>query len=92
QGWGASVNLMLFDTRRFGGEQAFLQETTFLADACRRNPPRPGVDAVRMPGDRGLQNRIEQLENGVALHPTIAPALAPCATSYGLVFPEPIKT
>ena len=38
---------------------------------------RPGFDRVRLPGERGLQHRAEQLDRGVTLHPGIMPGLAP---------------
>jgi hypothetical protein len=40
-----------------------------------------------MPGDRGLSRKREQLRDGVALHPTIAPALEACAQRYDMRFP-----
>jgi len=42
---------------------------------------------VRMPGDRGMQRRAEQLAQGVALHPTIAPMLREAGAAYDLEFP-----
>jgi LDH2 family malate/lactate/ureidoglycolate dehydrogenase len=59
----------------------------WIGDACRENPPRPGFSNVRMPGDRGLSLKRDQLRDGVALHPTIAPALEACAERYDLRFP-----
>jgi hypothetical protein len=40
-----------------------------------------------MPGDRGLSLKREQLRDGVALYPGIAPALEACAERYELRFP-----
>lgn len=88
EGWGANVFLSLYDPEAFGGGDAFRRQMDWVAEACRSNPPRPGAAQVRMPGDRGLALREEQLRQGIALHPAIAPALSECARRYGLEFPD----
>ncbi|GAB2897547.1 Ldh family oxidoreductase [Paralcaligenes sp. KSB-10] len=90
EGWGATVFLTLYDPEAFGGAADFARQTDWLGEACRNNPPRPGVDAVRMPGDRGIARKAEQTRAGIALHPGIPPALAECAKPYGLEFPAPL--
>lgn len=89
-GWGATVFMSLYDPAAFGGEAAFRRQMDHIADACRSNLPRPGVEQVRMPGDRGMARRAQQLEQGVALHPTIAPMLRDTAQRYDLMFPAPL--
>jgi len=86
-GWGATVFLSLYDPAAFGGPAAFSRQMDWIGDACRENPPRPGFSNVRMPGDRGLSLKREQLRDGVALYPGIAPALEACAERYELRFP-----
>ncbi|WP_343724677.1 Ldh family oxidoreductase [Herbaspirillum huttiense] len=86
-GWGATVFMSLYDPSAFGGEQDFKRQMDHIAQACRSNPPRPGVGQVRMPGDRGMQRRAEQLAQGVTLHPTIAPMLREAGAAYDLEFP-----
>ncbi|MCW5260468.1 Ldh family oxidoreductase [Verminephrobacter eiseniae] len=86
-GWGATVFMSLYDPAAFGGQAAFRRQMDHIAEACRSNPPRPGVGQVRMPGDRGMARRAQQLAQGVALHPTIAPMLREAAGQYGLAFP-----
>jgi len=73
------------------GTTDFLRQADWLGDACRSNPPRPGYDAVRMPGDRALSRRKEQLCDCIMLHPTIPPMLAECAQRYGMQFPAPLE-
>src|SRR5450830_246046 len=90
-GWGATVFMSLYDPAAFGGTTDFLRQTDWLGDACRSNPPRPGFDAVRMPGDRALSRRKEQECDGIMLHPTIPPMLAECAQRYGMQFPAPLE-
>ncbi|WP_334003647.1 Ldh family oxidoreductase [Burkholderia gladioli] len=89
-GWGATVYLTLHDPSAFGGEADFRRQMDWIAEACRSNPPRPGFSEVRMPGDRGLARKREQLQAGVKLHPAIAPALSACAERHGLKLPARI--
>ena len=87
--WGASVFLMLIDPDRFGGREAFVRETTKLAEMCRTAPVAPGAPPVRLPGAAALARRARQLEEGVALHPTVLPKLAPWAERLGVPMPVP---
>src|SRR3546814_15619937 len=64
EGWGATVFLSLHDPEAFGGLGPFTQQTDHIGQACRNNPPRAGGSPVRMPGDRGLALRADQLEDG----------------------------
>ena len=90
-GWGATVFMSLYDPSAFGGSADFMRQMDWVGAACRDNPPRPGVDGVRMPGDRGLARKAEQEAHGVALHPTIAPMLSALAADYGISFPQPLS-
>ncbi len=87
EGWGATVFVQALDPAAFGGTDDFVRQAEWLRQACHSNPPRPGVDRVRLPGERGLARRREQLANGVALHPDILPALAPWADKFGVALP-----
>jgi L-lactate dehydrogenase len=89
-GWGATVFMSLYDPAAFGGTRDFLRQTDWLGDSCRSNPPRPGVGAVRMPGDRGLSCRKKQASDGIMLHPTLPSMLRDCAQRYGMQFPAPL--
>jgi L-lactate dehydrogenase len=88
-GWGATVFITLYDPSAFGGSNDFMRQMDWIGDACRGNPPRPGVDAVRMPGDRGMALKAQQEAAGIVLHPSIAPMLRGCAATYGMAFPPP---
>lgn len=64
----------------------------FVADACRRSAPRAdfqraGIDKVRLPGERALKLRAEQLRDGVKLHEGIMPQLLPWAERLGVDLP-----
>jgi L-lactate dehydrogenase len=77
----------VLDPQKFGGAERFLAESGWMAKAVRENPPRPGFDAARLPGDGAMARRAKALAEGVALHPAIPPALAKLATRYGLTLP-----
>ncbi len=86
--WGASVFVLMLDPDAFGGRAAFERETGWLAEACRKAPPRPGSEGARMPGEPARALREEQLRLGVALHPEILPALKPWAEKLGVPLPR----
>jgi LDH2 family malate/lactate/ureidoglycolate dehydrogenase len=89
-GWGASVLVLVLDPARFGGRDAFLRETGWMEDAVHANPPAPGGEAPRLPGERGWQRRAEALAKGVALHPAIPPVLQERAARAGIAPPAPL--
>jgi L-lactate dehydrogenase len=87
EGWGATVFVQVLDPDSFGGRDALLRQTNWIADACHRATPRPGGPGVRLPGERGLALMRKQRAEGVALHPTILPSLAPWAERCGVPLP-----
>jgi len=86
-GGGTPVTVQVIDPAAFGGIVAFKREASWLANACRRSKPRPGVSAVRMPGDTASARRRAQLAAGVELYPSIMPALTPWAEKLGVPIP-----
>ena len=91
QGWGATVHITLYDIDSFAGTDAFAKQMDEIAQQCHSNPPRPGVSAVRLPGQGGLGKREQQLKSGVRLHPSIAQSLAGFCDQYGEHWPAPLK-
>jgi LDH2 family malate/lactate/ureidoglycolate dehydrogenase len=87
-GWGASVWVQVFDSARFAGRAEFERQTAWLAHACRASTPRPGVKAVRVPGESGLARKQRAMVEGVPLFPAILPALAPWAEKFNLTLPS----
>jgi L-lactate dehydrogenase len=71
--------------------EEFRRQTACVAAACRTTPPRPGVERVRLPGESGLRLRREQLAQGVALHPSVLPALIPWAEKFAVVAPGKVS-
>ncbi|PZQ48552.1 MAG: lactate dehydrogenase [Rhodovulum sulfidophilum] len=82
-----ATTVQVWDPEAFGGREAFIRQTGWLAKACLATPPRPGVTAVRLPGQAGLARKREALAGGVALHPGILEALAPEAERLGVPMP-----
>lgn len=77
EGWGATVFLQVIDPEAFGGLAAFMRQTDWLAAACHAASPRPGVEKVRLPGERGLAQFHRQQRDGVDLYPGIIEGLRP---------------
>ena len=90
EGWGASVFVQAIDPAAFGGAAAFVRQTGWLAAACRASPPAPGVEAVRLPGQRGLERKRQALADGVVLYPGVLDALRPFAERSGVEPPRPL--
>ena len=84
---GASVFLQILDPKSFAGGDAFRRQMDWVAQACLDNPPRPGFDQVRLPGQKGLLRRERQLREGVSLESSILPALTPWAEKFGVALP-----
>jgi LDH2 family malate/lactate/ureidoglycolate dehydrogenase len=88
EGWTANVYVQVIDPALYGGREDFIRQTSWLADACRETPTRPGFNRVRLPGEAGLRRRAEQLEQGIDLYPGILATLAPWAKKFGLTPPR----
>lgn len=89
-GWGAAVFVQVIDPAAFGGAEGFRRQTSWTAAACRAAPPVPGVDAVRLPGERGLLHKRRALAEGVRLYPGIMAGLEPHAGRLRVTPPRPV--
>jgi LDH2 family malate/lactate/ureidoglycolate dehydrogenase len=85
--WGASVFVQVLNPTLFGGAEAFARQADHLVRITHDNPPRPGLTAVRLPGERAQARKRLALAQGLALHPGIMLALAPWAERFGLPAP-----
>jgi len=86
-GGGTPVFLQIIDPDAFAGKAALKREAGWLAEACRASKPRPGVAAVRMPGDGALARHRSQVAGGVELYASIMPELAKWAQKLGVTQP-----
>ncbi len=91
-GWGASVFVQAIDPAAFGGAEAFRRQTGWTAAACRASRPAPGVEAVRLPGQRGLEHKRRALADGLELYPGIMAGLEPWAKKFGVMPPRPMES
>ena len=91
EGWGATVFVQVLDPAAFGGVEDFERQIDFVAAACRGATPRPGGEAVRLPGERGLRRYREQKEKGVELFEGIMAALAPWGAKLGVAVPKEMR-
>jgi LDH2 family malate/lactate/ureidoglycolate dehydrogenase len=77
--WGASFMVQALDPEAFAGLEDFTRETAHVARLCKETPPRPGAEAVRLPGEAALARKRRALDEGVMLYPGVMPALEPWA-------------
>jgi len=87
EGWGGTVFVQVLDPEAFGGLAAFTRQMDHMASAAHASTPRAGVTRVRLPGEAGMARLREQRAHGVALYPTIMPALVPWAKKLGVAVP-----
>ena len=87
KGATSSVFVQVIDPTAFAGRDAFTRQTSWLVNACRENPPRPGVERVRVPGENGMRRRREALASGVEIASSIMSAIEPYARRFGLATP-----
>ena len=91
EGWESSVFLQIIDPEHFSGLDKFTRETQHLKDQCLASTTPPNHPPVRMPGDRALQLRAEQLKKGVRLDAVIVRALLALADKYQVSIPESLE-
>jgi L-lactate dehydrogenase len=88
KGTNAAVTVQVFDPDAFGGRQAFARQTDWLVDACHDNPPREGVERVRLPGENGLARKRQAQASGLVLFPGILQPLLQHAEKLGVEPPK----
>ena len=88
EGWGGTVFVQVLDPGAFGGIADFKRQMDHMVKATHASKPRPGVDAIRLPGEAGMRRLREHRAHGVALYPTIMPSLVPWAEKLGVAVPK----
>ena len=84
------VFVQAIDPDYFAERSTFERDMGWLAEQCRSSTVASGHDPVRVPGDRALARKSDQLENGVNLIGSIVDDLRPWAARLQCMFPEPI--
>lgn len=88
RGWQANVFLQVLDPEFFAGAEVLRHELSCLSEAAHAVPPIVADRPVRLPGERGLALRAQQLRDGVELTPAIVAGIAPWAEKHGLTLEE----
>jgi LDH2 family malate/lactate/ureidoglycolate dehydrogenase len=70
-----SVFLQIMDPRLLSSPADYLLEIDFMMDLIRSSEPDPGVERVRVPGERAWQARQQRLRDGVDLYPGVLDSL-----------------
>ena len=86
---GATLFVQVIDPQAFSGLPEFREQMDWVATACVENPPVPGVERVRLPGQHGIALREAQLREGVSLRASIVAELARWAGRLGVPLPAP---
>jgi L-lactate dehydrogenase len=89
--FGQGVFLQILNPRLLGGLDAFLDETTYLADACHASRVREGLPPVRLPGERALATRREQLRDGITLTDDVIDRMKTWSNKLDLPMPASAK-
>jgi LDH2 family malate/lactate/ureidoglycolate dehydrogenase len=84
-GTSAAVTIQVLDPDAFAGQSAFRLQMDWLANACLTNPPRPGVESVRLPGGNALARKQQALEDGLLLQEGVFDAFVEKASSLGFL-------
>ncbi|MBN9734979.1 MULTISPECIES: Ldh family oxidoreductase [unclassified Pseudonocardia] len=87
--YGQGVFLQVLDPARFCGSEEFLDEIAHLVTSVRDDPGAAG-SSVRLPGERALASRRDQLAHGVTLGPGTLAGLEPWARRHGTPLPAPV--
>jgi len=90
EGWGATVFVQVFDPAAFAGLAPFERQMSYLVKASRDSRPVDASRPVRLPGERGLKRKGEQMASGVSLNAGIEQALKQKAVELGLNFPPAV--
>jgi LDH2 family malate/lactate/ureidoglycolate dehydrogenase len=85
--WGASVYVQVIDPEAFAGLAAFIQQTGWVAHACRASPAADPACPVRVPGDQAMAGLRRAQNEDIVLYPGILEALRPWAHRLSVMEP-----
>jgi uncharacterized oxidoreductase len=82
-----NVLLVVWDPEQFAGKSHFFSEADKLIDYVRRGKRKPGIDAIRLPGDRSTELCRQRGRDGVPLDPGTWSALVELAGELRVALP-----
>jgi uncharacterized oxidoreductase len=86
-----NVLLLMWDPARCAGLEHFLAEGGKLLDEIRSTRRKPGVDRIRLPGDRSAEMRLTRLMTGIPLDGDHWQTLTHVAKKLSVEPPEPVS-
>ncbi len=86
--WGGNVYVQLIDPAFFAGDDAFVEQSSFLSNACRANAPIDTAKPVRMPGDAAHASAKTAAASGLTYDAATWQALTDAATGLGVLLPD----
>ena len=82
-----SIWIQVIDPSAFGEQKLFLQQVDDLLADCRNATPIDADTPVRIPGQRALQLKADQLKNGVQYSAATSKVLRRCSEFTGVSLP-----
>lgn len=82
-----SVFIQMINPAAFGSQADFMRQAQAIKAMCENSSHKLGDEAVRVPGQRAWRRRLDQMENGVELYPTIMEDLVPWADKFEVKVP-----
>ncbi|RUO42595.1 Ldh family oxidoreductase [Idiomarina aquatica] len=86
-----SVWVQVIDPSAFGPQKAFLQQVDDMLEDCRQATPIDANEPVRIPGQRALQRKAQQLKQGVAYSAATMKVLQRCEELVGVTLPTALS-
>jgi len=83
-----AVLLTLWDPERFRGREHFLAEADKLIAHVRNTPLKPGVETIRLPGDRSRRVKAERQAAGITLEAKTWGAMRKVGVQLGVAVPD----
>jgi len=80
--------LAVWDPSRFAGAAHFTAEADKLINSVRESPLKPGVERIRLPGDRSAAVRAQCLAEGISVAEAVWEQLSRVAGKLRVAVPE----
>ena len=88
--WGASVFMQVINPEAFGGLDHFKKEMQYFKERSVASKPLHPGEHVRLPGQKALELKREQIKSGVVLHPSVMNVLNELQDEFSVELPDPI--